>query len=471
MELLPDLHGILSRYELLMLLRALRAGRFTGRLSLTSGDERVQLHLNEGQPVHARSLAVRHTLPAYLLRQRLVPRDTLRALLRRANVTGQSFDRVLVDEGVMPLAELRLAKRSLGRYVLTFAFALDPAAFEAWRTVPPPEDLPPMELDVEGAFFRFVAQRDGVDAQTTTLRDRFERRIAATPELRLRESTFRAVFGRRDPLLDRIIGGSASIAGLMADGHDAFQVVPRVFALHRVGMIRFVSDEEERGASPWDEVVRDMEALTRPSPASEAPPPRMAAVMEEAQPTGATVIPDLGNDLSAPRETLIQRPKPRAPTEEQIVDALIQMADQTHYELLGVAPDAPLSAVRAATERLRSTYSAAALAGQSPGVATQRALRAIAARLDQAHRTLSDPRRRKTYNAASRIDEGALNVTTEAIFEADEAANRAREARERGDLRGALIELELAAATNPLEPDYANAIEQLRSTLSAEPER
>ena len=409
MEATADLHGVLARYELVMLLRSLRAERFTGRLELSCAEERVALFAHRGELLYARSYALRHSFPAWLVRQRVLPRETVKAVFRDASTARRTFDEVVVEQGHLTPISLVATRQSLARYVLTFAFSLDPASWAGWRTACPPDELLRVDLDPERAFFRFVAQRDSVDAQVAALKDRFEEPIQPTDLLPDREAAFRAVFGAQDPIYDAIAAGSTSIAALLAAGTDAFQIVPRVFALHRSGLVRFSSREDPDSEHQWADAIADLSTASQIA----ARHGRRGTVVPgegEELPTGACPLPSApldtptpGGDASGDTEdpSSDEASLPVADPGQAALSWLSEAETASHYELLRVSRDASddevcraAALVRGRLEQLRSAL------GQQDDPNAASALRAIAVRVDQAERTLTDARRRKLYNSS-----------------------------------------------------------------------
>lgn len=401
MDTQHDQQGSLGRYELLALLRSLRAERFTGRLSLTAGDERVALLLLDGAPVYARSAALRHSYPAWLVRQQLLPRDLVKSVFRQAAEARRPFEEVLVEAGHLTPASLVATRQSLARYVLSFAFSLDPAVWTAVRTAHPATDLLRLDLAVDRAFFRFVAQRDPVEAQVAALRPRYERAMAPTASFGDGEAAFRAVFGAHDDVLEAARTGGRSVAGLLGAGLDEAHVAPRAFALHVAGMIRFELGEHE--PDPWAEAIADLASVTRM--AARAGRRRNGGVEDgEDLPTGALPLSAGDPEEDGSGLEIVAEDAPPPPPQAQTVDprqAALAMLDEaeraSHYSLLGVGTGADPAAVRDAAARVRARVEA--LRGRE-GLDDEAAsaLRAVAVRVDQAERTLTDDRRRKLYN-------------------------------------------------------------------------
>lgn len=398
MDAQPDLRGTLARYELLMLLRSLATEGLTGRLCMASGEERVAILLEKGTPVHARSYALRHSYPAWLVRQRLLPRDTVKETWREAAEKRRPFDELLVELGHLTPASLIATRQSLARYVLTFAYSLDPASWEVRRSPGPPADLLRLDLEPDRAFFRFVAQRDTTETQAELLKDRFGRPMEPTQRNSEREAAYRAVFGARDPILDLVLQGGHTIEGLLGEGMDALQVIPRVFALHRAGMVRFATSSE--GPDPWAEATADLSVASRM--VARAGRRRATDDDDEALPTGSfpiIVLPDATDD-SATLEIVEEDappPTPRVPPREAALALLAEAEQSSHYSLLGVqTTDGPAS-IRAAAVTVRARIEALR-AEDGLDVDALSALRAVAVRVDQAERTLTDDRRRKLYN-------------------------------------------------------------------------
>lgn len=499
--------GTLPKYALLDLLRSLRAERFTGFGDLESRDDQVRVYVHDGEVVFARSSALRHSLPAYLLSQHLVGRHQLKELLEESRRSHLRLESLLLSHGVLDNAALRDAHGSLARYVLSFSFGLHPASYALLPT-PPPAAAPPYRLSVEEAFFRFVATRDTAEEEASLLRDCFGVKMVRTSrydELRaIAHATFAhgngAVGETADdhgaPLeLDAIDGilatfeaGTATVSKLLEGGHDAFDVIRRVFALNRAGLLRFESDEAQ---SAWLELAGQDGTLTETALGQPSSPGGAAVKPTGPAPAGPTPsgpidldsaadqdlrmpLPHLPRAESGPesvaggasrtrrtRSNVTELPRtaapdpveqaPRHPAEKQLLATWSAMREANLYEALGLMPDAPLSTVRHQFRNLRLRYDPGAFAGIELSREAAAALRTIAERLELAYRTLSDFGKRSAYHVSQDIDPRTLRVSLRALFEAEALLTEAMQSLRDGLYPEATAALREANALSPFD--------------------
>jgi tetratricopeptide (TPR) repeat protein len=413
----------LEKYALLDLLRGLRDELLTGFVDLEARDEHVRLYLRGGDVLYARSSALRHSLPAYLLSHRAIDRKVLKDLLDAARSQKLRFEQMLVVSGAMEPTALRRAQAGLAEYVLSFAFGLCPASSTVLRTADP-EGLEGFgALDLERAFFRFVATRDTPEEEASLLRDCFDAPIGRAASFEALAPKLSAAFGgaspAADPVVEAIRAGSTSVSALLGQGLDPFDVIRRTFAMHRAGMIWFRS--ADTGTEAWQELAAELNtpaASLEPSASSQEHPRITEGTPAQSASREPSNMAMLHDELASAAGEL-ESEGPLDPAEAAIRQAWEAMARTTLYEVLGVPADAPVSLVRERFRALRLRYDPAAYATRPLSEETQRALRSIVERLDTALRTLTDLTRRSAYHAQIQVDGRGLRVSLNALFESE----------------------------------------------------
>lgn len=459
------LSGTLSKYGLIDLLRVLQAELVTGKLDLRAGDDHVELFFDKGNTVLARSGAVRHSYPAFLLRHRILDRDALKELLDRATQIHQPLEKLLVESGVLDELHLRASKLGMARYILCFAFGMAPSTYRLVRMAPPPSGLPELSLDPEIEFFRFVALRDATIDQQAELNDVMDQTVYPTPLMESRLAKVREAFTGSatgsDPILDSIEASAKSIQALIGRGFASEDVTRRVFALHKAGLVRFDSgvdwdsvwndafDEHRltgtstnrgfRGMAPGNNTIL---STTVPGVGENDGVSRAQQALRAVESTDSRnrTPPSKSRAMPAGTPETPAGPGPGGTSlgsgiEDVLLELQDRMTHQTLYDVLGVTPDAPLSEIRENYRYLRTKYDPAAYEEFLLSPEAREALRSIADRLEQAYRTLTDQRRRSSYNSGRKIENGVLRATVESIFGAESLAQQAAEALKSGQFQ------------------------------------
>lgn len=134
-----------------------------------------------------------------------------------------------------------------------------------------------------------------------------------------------------------------------------------------------------------------------------------------------------------------------------------RLASDDHYTFLGVAADADVAAIRAAYRELARDFHQDRYQGMDLDATTRAQLQAVFARLTEAQSTLTNPDKRKAYDASLRGEPDAdaeVSVDTmKAIFAAEEAFRRGKMHLERGQFDKALERFEAVLAANPDDAD------------------
>lgn len=507
--------GDLRRYELLDRLRSLRDQRFSGVLSLhpkgnappqpsvrdtspagantVTGDpsraaERIELFIHEGALVYARSTALRHSLPAYLLTQKLVTRDGLRDLLDEARSERTRLEEIVVSNGLLSQEDVRGAKLALSRYVAAYAFGLFPARYEASRLGGPSRQLlqwAGAPLPIERCFFRYVAMRDAPESEAEELRQCFDCTLEGTAIFDELAPILVGAFSTgntdvsADPIVSAIARGRRTLSELLAE-HDAFDVVRRVFAMHRAGMVRFRSAVTPLStpSRTWEGLERELferrpvvRAATEPlpkhglgqlgsgQPGSEQavpvyPTPENSSAMATASSTGITPsnVTPLPRRAAPERATDDAGAPAEAAVEETIETRWQSLRRGSLYDALGVSIDATLPEIR---RRHRSLTRAFAVGTYSDVVLSSTIRETMAratARIDEAFRTLSSESEREAYQLKSAVADEPMRAPLSSLFRADHFAKKGERALDEHRFNDAVAHFRYAAELLPAYP-------------------
>jgi tetratricopeptide (TPR) repeat protein len=177
------------------------------------------------------------------------------------------------------------------------------------------------------------------------------------------------------------------------------------------------------------------------------------------------VVPDAAPAPGAPPRAQAAPAAPRAPAPDaRALSALQREIDARHeslgtldyYALLGVATGADAAAIKAAYHRAAKSYhpDALARAGLDPDT-RQRASR-VFAEIGKAHATLSDPARRRDYDASLASDGEVLDA--DRLASAETNYRKGEILLRQGNFRGAVDYLRAAVELWPEEPAYQSAL-------------
>src|SRR5262245_39114784 len=104
----PALTGTLGTFSPVHVLRMLQSARATGLLELARGDEVVDLYVQQGLSVFARTNGATVRVGAVLVQRGDLPREAIElALAVQADQPGQRIGRMLVESGAVTEAQMR----------------------------------------------------------------------------------------------------------------------------------------------------------------------------------------------------------------------------------------------------------------------------------------------------------------------------------------------------------------------------
>lgn len=131
------------------------------------------------------------------------------------------------------------------------------------------------------------------------------------------------------------------------------------------------------------------------------------------------------------------------------------LKDATYYELLEVPTDASADEVRARFRELAKHYHADRYAGQSlpPEVTTR--MTQVLSQISRAYSTLTNPEKRKEYDATLAMRAAGVPTDLETIVEAENLYRSGCTLMDQGKYHAALERLEEACRMNPAESEFA----------------
>jgi tetratricopeptide (TPR) repeat protein len=464
-------------YELLPFLESLHAAAFTGRLELTTERGTTLLYLTTGRTRYATSTAVTGTFPAWLITEELFARERIHGWLRECTDEELALEELLLHRKVMNAESIVHLKSELSRAIFARAFCAtaEPAVTEMDEDT---LDFGDFALDPLEALFDCAANHPVYGAMLETLQGSWHRPMRRSPAFYTLISLFRRYFVGSTLALH--LDAPTSLTELTDGVDDPQPIIAQVFALYVSGMVSFTGEEPRS---------RLFARAERRSPTGVNAPPRRppaeAGVRVGARPTTqpgmrvvaaepeARVSPPM--DEAEMRRTRTQFFRPPPPVDETsspearaqrfadlhgglvgqgLVDAAARAEGLDAYAILDVAPDAPLSMVRAAYLRHQRRYDEDAYVGQFlPGPAAT-ALQALRGRAEEAYETLNDLRKRRAHDQARAVAGALGDAELDALFYA-EGVFKAAQIRLAGErYQEAISLLRDAVERAPREPEY-----------------
>jgi len=428
----PSDEGTLEATPLPRLLLALERERYAGGLVLTQGRSRRRLLLQQGVPVLAESDEGDAGLASQLRDAgRLSEEDCARAT-RRATERRRPEAVVLLELELLPPREVLRALREQARRRILECFGW---AGGAWRLEPgeaPPEDARLLRLDP------FALIVDGLERHWSP-----ERLLA---ELAPRAASYPAPAPGLDRLRARLSGDETPALLDAFDGQTALGAALERAATPRSLAALWLADAA--GALEY------REAPASPAkPEGEAEAPTEVEIVFGDEPESRGGRPEEGRRTAAPESKTGKDGLDEL--RREVREWHEELGHLDHYGVLGVPRDADVSAVKRAYFAAAKRFHPDALASLGLEDLREEAT-ALFAAIAKAYDTLSDPRRRRDYDAggqgAGAADEADRLANAEALFRKAEVLVRA------GDFAGALPYLRPAVQLAPEDPAYRSAL-------------
>jgi tetratricopeptide (TPR) repeat protein len=445
MDPLPE-SGQLEESPLPHLLLHLRHTRFSGTLKLSRERLEKSFQLHQGIPVSAESNRASESLGLQLVDAGALSRSDYAKVVSYVRRKGCKEGTALLALELVDPKQLFLALKEQVRVRLLECFGWPRGEFCLDATAPPPADAQPFRVDLyallqEGLETHWSAEQILAElAQKTQLYPTRSHRFARIwPRLSSDASVEALVdaLGGAQPLWKALQAASTPRALAAAwvldaaralDYHEAPQGAPR----------------PGDGADAEIEIVLDS--------AAESPP-------LEAGPTARRSAPDPHGAREQGAEALGR----------EISAKFEHLAKLSHYELLGVEANADLAAVKSSYLAAAKTFHPDALARSGLDAKTREQASKVFAEIGKAYAVISNPSKRREYDARAGDEDAALDA--DRLANAEKLYRKGEILLRQGNFKGALEFLRPAVKLWPEDGTYQSALAwALYKKMPSEPE-
>lgn len=431
--------------------------RLTGTVVIEAPERhRSAIYFEQGAPAKAKSGLRVHLLGELLAELGLADRPAIEAGLTRAGAERRLLGQVLVADGRLTRSDLGTALREQLRRKICWMARLpgesvaglydDVNLLEKWGAR---EVLPEAPLPLLWTVVRDHSEAASLDAALRSLGDRPLRLQAEA-----HPASFR--FGREEQTLLDVMRMKPQALDVL----EACGVLPRARVRQVVYVLGLTHQLDLGPGTPPPLGGDEPAALRRATPPPGRPPSR--ANLPATHPTPAP---------HSPRESRGDGRAPAADGEatatfaEEIRRRAAGLAQQTHYQLLGVEPNADVAAIQGAFFQLARRWHPDRLPAELGEL--RDLVTAVFSRMTEAHRELSDPERRAEYDRLLR-EGGATDAEQEkikAVIAAAGAFQRAEILVKRQKLQEALAEAKTAAENDPEQVEHGALYAWIRGQL------
>jgi tetratricopeptide (TPR) repeat protein len=473
----PVARGRLEQRPFPRLLHQLFSKRVTGCLQLIDdSQDESRVYLRDGVPVHVMRPNDIDRLDQVIMEANLVPAHLV-AELSAALPPGRRLGEVLVERGLVSPAGLADAlKFQLRRKLLRLFFPQRGqfAVFVEAHNFGVGDEFKETRVDPRCLMYPGVraAYDDArLKAELAPLTNHRFRMLPTLAGSLLEAMGFKA----NDPMLVSLGEKLHALADLPASGQRGLDARAIVLALLYTDLLETtpiapaaVSLAETERALPavTDAMIAEFPA-TAPAarPAVSAGMPsgsyQAVSVVGATRPAAPAAAPGAGPPIArsgaylavgGATERTGGAGGSNAPNLQQLEDLVARLGSISHFELFGVAENAPNDEVSTAYLRSMRQFHPDRLASLGLKEWTDKAARLVA-QMNEAHAVLMDPRRRAEYVANRGAPPPAVE-SARAILAAEEVFQRGEVLLKKGDHGKALEAFSQAMKVNPLEPAY-----------------
>jgi CheY-like chemotaxis protein len=407
--------GSLSDKRVARLIFDLAETSATGTLSISHGRVRKDFYVRGGQVVAADSNLRQEALGTLLCAKGIIDETQLTFLLGETKTRGQRMGSVLVELGWLSPEEVLqcLAAQARKRVVDCLRWDEGDYSFTPGDTFG--ERVIEHELDVPKSVFLALYR----SATPETLVQRFDLSGACPVRLAQRFDRYRAKFEETfgGDVIDVLASGPT--IGALALRDDAHVVMAKVEALVETGLadLGAPAQESEPSSSALEssfsleklgaELNKRFEAIVdnptnmsfselRKGDVLPLSPPAYAQSAEESS-SGAL---DIGYPTKPERRTANHATikTPSSDLRQKLLHEFVMIRGKSHYDILGITPETPISQIEAAVRARLEPFSEKAVGAVDLLPADRARLEAIRTAIEQAGRTLCAPAARTSYD-------------------------------------------------------------------------
>lgn len=445
-----------------------QAERLSGVLDLVDGKQRARLFFYRGALCMAQSNAEGKHVAAELVRLGQLSPGGMAEAIRAVGEESAGLFKVLLGHGLAEEPALKEAYKSLAPRILSDCVAMGGlfrwTATDGFARLIPVTSVPvlPVLFDALKATPAPVAEK--------LLESRKQHRVSRGPNFDRFNPAIENNFGAE---VSRAVNGRSRLGQIVAAAPNAEARAARLVQMYALLCTQSALTEE---AGPVTAASPSAPAM----PAAAAPPPSMptavpapahsggVAVVQPAQRAAMSAGPaPAAPQFAQPRPATTPAPAPRAPPQaapaaaapvnlppevvEVVRDAYQRyalIADQSHYEVLGVPQDADPGTIKKTFFALAGRFHADKFAGLDLGPYKTH-VDGLFARINEANDVLSKPERRKDYDFELAAKASGAQTDINAIFEAESNFTKAEVVLQRGDVGSAKRLLDRALELDP----------------------
>ena len=425
---IPDT-GTLEGTPLPRLLLALSRGRFDGLLRLSREPHEKSFLFQRGAPISAESSLASETLGLQLLDSGRIGRDDYHRVCSYVVERKVKEGVALLELGLLDPKQLFLALKQQVRARLVDCFGWPRGRYALEAQHAPPRDAQPFRADVyaliqEGIETHWSAERVLAELAPRMNLTATRNRLLSRVQERLRGDEC------VDALLDAL-DGSRTLWRALQKARTP-RAMAAAWLLDAIGAIDYAkpgdeADDADAGA-PAFEIVLGEEAATPAAPRAGTPRPGEAEAAR-----GMDEVLRL-----------------------EISQKYVALGDLDYYGLLGVPQDAAPPAIKRAYLDAAKRYHPDALARARLDRESRQKAGKVFAAIGKAHAVLSDPQRRRRYDAS--LDSDETDLDAERLAASETNFRKGEILMRQGNFRGALDFLRPAVELWPEDGTYQGAL-------------
>jgi tetratricopeptide (TPR) repeat protein len=430
-------HGRLDEVPLPRLLLDLYRARYGGSLTLSRDRVGKRFLFQEGVPVFAESNLASESLGVQLMDRGRISRADYNRVVRHIERKQCKEGTALLDLKLLEPKALFVALKDQVRIRIIECFGWPHGEFYVDPSSEPPADAQPFRADVysllqEGIEAHWSSDRIISDLEPNMQRyprrgRRFDRAVARLHQDPAVQALTEALDGTRT--LWKVVQAASTPRALAA-----------AWVLDATAALEYGDQPARSSQAPGDvDVDVDVEIVIDDAKPSTAPSPAQPAAAGPGSERKAPVGHDQAEALR-----------------REIAEKFERLEDLDCYALLGVVPTAEASDIKRAYHQAAKTYHPDALARSGLDAEAREKANKVFAEIGKAHAVLSDPERRRDYDAVRATRDTDLDANR--LAQAETLFRKAQILLQQGNFKGALEFLQPAVDLWPEECTYQSAL-------------